>query len=182
MDRWGGDFVLWWITDPRRYSPLKNVLCPSAQGSEPCHPYGPQVMESPNCGWLGWWGCQLWKADEPLRLVGALGSLSPNLGKPLYKKNVTEKSCQFSAPTWFIIFYRAATLQQLELYMNCLGVNPCVEQQIPHEKMLASSFCKKQNYLLGLPALATSLCWCHGQSSLGRQSTGDLEASQPLSS
>lgn len=103
MDRWGGDFVLWWITDPRRCSPLKNVLCPSAQGSEPCHPYGPQVMESPNCGWLGWWGCQLWKADEPLRLVGALGSLSPNLGKPLYKKKCDRKV--LSVLSTYLIYY-----------------------------------------------------------------------------
>jgi len=34
---------------------------------------------------------------------------------------------------------------QLELCLNFLGVNPWVGQQMQHEKLLASSFCKRQS-------------------------------------
>lgn len=67
-----------WCNTWKHISPcFKTTLCHSdcqRIGAEPHRPYGPQVMEPPNLGWLGWWGqvdahvgCQLLRADEALR-------------------------------------------------------------------------------------------------------------------
>lgn len=76
----GRDLVLksvWYNTSQHTSPCFKKravPLCPLAPGTEPCPPYGPQVMEPPNLGWLGSWGqvdvhggCQLLGAGEALR-------------------------------------------------------------------------------------------------------------------
>lgn len=62
--------------------------------------------------------------------------------------------------------------------MSFLDVNLWVGQQIQHEEILASFFCRSQNRVACFGscwASRLSLGWCNGQRALSRLSTGDLE-------